>query len=1148
MDTVVRPKEVASAPAVASAHATGPTDIPALALPPDRISECYRGEILTEETSRAARDRIHWMCAQCAGDSVLDVGCSQGITSILLAREGFTVTAIDPHPESVAYARDEIARETALVQGRITLLETDLAGLPTQARFDTIVLGNVIEHQAVPVRLLRAAKTHLDAGGRLVLTAHFGRHPHPDHKVSLFPRDLVEFAAQIDMHVSGLETDGDYMRCVLVGDAGPATALTTDSLLRATEAATLRSEERLFARLDDVAEQLKKESDALRITKRKLTEATTTLESKAREHAAELKTARVRHESAVETLKAEHQRALGSAKTAQTQSEAALAALRRQHATEVAALQARFDQAERETSKAFAEKQARLEESTLEARSKLDRSELALRQANTARDKAEEAAGQLRGEVEAVGARLLEAIAAREHEVEALQAQLLEARATRKQEIDALQAQLLEAIAARKHEIEALQAQLREVRAAHKHQLAQVNARNERLKDRIGAMSENMRATKATTSYRFGRLLVHGCKSPRAFLRLPSGLWELWRDVRSRRRTRTLLATADVENPLPQGATNDAIPARVVSDVSDRPERDAVVPVRPAQSPAAPAPVLDSDVSVDALQALYDRDGLSAVNERVRRARASLGGRLLATRLLHLGKHLADKHGSEVGFATAQIALKLDRSEQTLRGYFWMAQRSRNFEAASDAIAALARCYGKNPTEQQQAILEKLRVSPAYQLSTLKLVPARSENPVAAIRGRVCYVLHNSLPYSSGGYATRSQGVASGLRQAGREVIVLTRPGFPLDITTDVGDMAVPAEDVIDGITYVRTLDPKRRGLSMVRYVTAAADAIEQQLRRLQPEIVMAASNHVTALPTLIAARRVGLPFIYEVRGLWEITRSSREEEFQDTAAFAVQSLLEAKVAQLADQVFTLTEPMREELAARGVPAERIKLLPNSCNPDRFLPRSRDQALADRLGIPAGVAVIGYIGTFVDYEGLEDLALACALLKKRGVTFRLLLVGNENASGKERGPITEQILRIAANEGIGDWLIMPGRVPHEEVEAYYSLIDIAPFPRKPWPVCEMVSPMKPLEALAMEKAVLVSSVRALTEMIAVGQTGSVFEKGNVASLADKLAELIVDPALRARLGRAGRAWVCAERTWKQVGQLFETVATQLTRG
>ena len=248
-----------------------------------------------------------------------------------------------------------------------------------------------------------------------------------------------------------------------------------------------------------------------------------------------------------------------------------------------------------------------------------------------------------------------------------------------------------------------------------------------------------------------------------------------------------------------------------------------------------------------------------------------------------------------------------------------------------------------------------------------------------------------------------------------------------------------------------------------------------------------------------------------------------------------------------ADHVFTLTEPMREELIIRGVESAKIDLLPNSCDPVRFVPQERDHDLANRLSIAQDIPVIGYIGTFVDYEGLEDLASTCALLKQQGIEFRLLLVGNENASGQDRGPITEQIAHIANSNGFAEWLVMPGRVPHEEVESYYSLIDIAPFPRKPWPVCEMVSPMKPLEAFAMEKAVVVSSVRALQEMVKHEETGLVFEKGNVKSLADVLERLVADPALRRTLGKNARKWVLKERTWAASTEILASYVRGLSQ-
>jgi glycosyltransferase involved in cell wall biosynthesis len=400
----------------------------------------------------------------------------------------------------------------------------------------------------------------------------------------------------------------------------------------------------------------------------------------------------------------------------------------------------------------------------------------------------------------------------------------------------------------------------------------------------------------------------------------------------------------------------------------------------------------------------------------------------------------------------------------------------------------------------------------------------------------VVYVLHNSLPWSSGGYATRAHGLALGMRGAGLEVVGLTRPGFPLDLKPELNAASLPRCDSVEGIDYHRIAAPLRTDALARDYMLAAADALEAELRRLRPEWVIAASNHVTALPALIAARRLGLPFLYEVRGFWEVTRQSREPEFERSAAFRIQEILEAEVARRADHVFTLTGPMRDELVRRGVEPGTITLLPNSCDPDRFTPRGRDAALAARLGIPASVPVIGYIGTFVQYEGLDDLVAACAMLRARGRDFRLMLIGNENASGTEKGPITAEIERIAAEAGLAERLIMPGRVPHEEVTAYYSLLDVAPFPRKPQPVTEMVSPMKPLEALAMEKAVVVSSVAALTEIVADGETGAVFAKGDVESLADALDRLIGDPELRARLGRNGRDWVVRQRTWAEMGR------------
>lgn len=417
-----------------------------------------------------------------------------------------------------------------------------------------------------------------------------------------------------------------------------------------------------------------------------------------------------------------------------------------------------------------------------------------------------------------------------------------------------------------------------------------------------------------------------------------------------------------------------------------------------------------------------------------------------------------------------------------------------------------------------------------FGLALLEAADEAVTDPVVPVPGRLLYVLHHSRPYLTNGYATRGHGIATGMREAGIDLVCLTRPGFPVDVVKDLPE-EIPPSDSVEGITYLRDLHPKRNGPNRSRtYLKDAADRIEQRLREIRPQAVMVASNYMSALPTLLAARRCGLPVAYEVRGFWEITQLSHNPAHEASLSYQMQKALESRTAALCDHVFTLASPMQDELIRRGVGADRISLLPNSCDPDHFRPVPRVDNLAAAWNIPVDVPVIGYIGSFVQYEGLDDLTRACARLRREGHCFRLVLVGGK------AGEVEAEIEAIARENGLADWLITPGRVPHEEVDAWYSLIDIAPFPRKPQPVTELVTPLKPLEAMAMEKAVVMSSVRAMAEMVEDGQTGLVFEKGNPDDLAAKLARLITDPDLRRRMGHNARRHIQAERTWRRMGE------------
>jgi len=215
----------------------------------DRITQLYRGEILNEESAAIARDRIHWMCSKSVGRRVLDVGCSQGIASVLLARDGFQVTAIDPEPAAIAFARAEFAREPALVRARVELLALGLFDVEPGLCFDTVLLGEVVEHQVSPYPFVQRASQHVALGGRLVLTTPFGYHPHEDHKAFVFPLEIVEAMLSAGLALEHLSIDDGYIRCVGVRSSEPIkTAPDLRFILSITERACIASQKDLFAR------------------------------------------------------------------------------------------------------------------------------------------------------------------------------------------------------------------------------------------------------------------------------------------------------------------------------------------------------------------------------------------------------------------------------------------------------------------------------------------------------------------------------------------------------------------------------------------------------------------------------------------------------------------------------------------------------------------------------------------------------------------------------------------------------------------------------------------------------------------------------------------------------------------------------------
>lgn len=455
------------------------------------------------------------------------------------------------------------------------------------------------------------------------------------------------------------------------------------------------------------------------------------------------------------------------------------------------------------------------------------------------------------------------------------------------------------------------------------------------------------------------------------------------------------------------------------------------------------------------------------------------------------------------------------------------------------------------------SLVAQIQTGPMQAVALARRLPKMSDLGLSPVPGRTLYVLHKSRPYQSDGYAMRSHGLLKGLQAAGADVVCITRPGFPRDLQACGAREGKALDfDTVDGVKYHRLPVPLRSAYpphpweymahASFAYLERATEVLVEAIRRHRPSLVVAASNNTTALPACLAAHGMGLPFVYEVRGFWELSRAAEDPGYILTTTGRQERFLETALARAAQAVITLTGPMRDELIERGVETERIHLVPNACDPDLFVPALRDSEFVSRLNFKARRPVIGYVGSLNPYEGLDDLILACAWLRRKGLDFRLLLVGSEPPDINGDRPVTRKLQRLAAEEGLNDWLVMVGSVPPDEVPRWYSLIDIAPFPRKSVAVSELVSPLKPLEAMAMGKAVIVTSVGGMREMVLNGENGLIVTKDDPTSLAQALRCLLQDDALRIRLGANARRWVKNERTWPHSARSMLNVLSGLS--
>jgi|AntAceMinimDraft_11_1070367.scaffolds.fasta_scaffold01792_3 PEP-CTERM/exosortase A-associated glycosyltransferase len=401
----------------------------------------------------------------------------------------------------------------------------------------------------------------------------------------------------------------------------------------------------------------------------------------------------------------------------------------------------------------------------------------------------------------------------------------------------------------------------------------------------------------------------------------------------------------------------------------------------------------------------------------------------------------------------------------------------------------------------------------------------------------VMHVLDHSIPLQSG-YTFRTRAILNEQRALGWKTTQVTGPKH------NPGKQ-VPAMEAVDGFEFHRCQGVQGRlaNLPLVgqwAVIQTLTSRLMEVTRMERPDVIHAHSPALNGVAAIRAGRKLGVPVVYEVRGFWEDAAVSHGTSREGGLRYRLTRAMETWVLKRADEVTCICEGIRKDLLARGIAGEKITIVPNAVDASRFQPvGARNSEVEKRLQL-SGKKVIAFIGSFYAYEGLDLLVAALPKLLAVHPDIRLLLVGG--------GQVTDAIRQQVAQLGLQECVIMTGRVPYEEVEAYYSVTDVLVYPRKSMRLTDLVTPLKPLEAMAQKSLFMASDVGGHKELVRDGITGTLFKADDVEDLVKTLLDLLDQEERWPAMREAGRNYVENERNWVNSVANLKAVYQRLAPG
>jgi glycosyltransferase involved in cell wall biosynthesis len=399
------------------------------------------------------------------------------------------------------------------------------------------------------------------------------------------------------------------------------------------------------------------------------------------------------------------------------------------------------------------------------------------------------------------------------------------------------------------------------------------------------------------------------------------------------------------------------------------------------------------------------------------------------------------------------------------------------------------------------------------------------------------------FPPETGAPAARVSELARAWVEAGHQVTVLTGlPNHPTGIVPPEYQHRVLVREDFHGVRVVRTWiyaaanrGRLRRSLAYASF--AASAALWGQLHVARPDVLVATSpQFLCAVAGHAIARLRSLPFVFEVRDLWPESIVAVGALPEGHPIVRGLTLVERYLYRQADRIVVVTDSFSSRLRERGVAANKIDVVKNGVDLERFVPGSRDTPLRARLGL-AGKFVVSYVGTHGMAHGLDRVLDAAAALRPQD-KIRFLFVGE----GAER-----QRLQARAKTESLDNVVFLGALPRDAMSEVYATSDLCLVPLRKTELFRTVLPSKIFEILGMARPLLLSvdgEARALVE----ASGGGIFVPPEDApAMAEAILRLARDPAACQQMGERGRAYVREHFDRKRLATRYLGILEEVAR-